>query len=136
MTDTRYLFQLAGGMPVVTPPVQIDTTSQVPAAAGQRLRPGPREHVADPAADVNSLASSITAMSEATARLPAVRVWDRPPALASFPPRGQAWELARYRADQAHLAGHTIGETFGRAVTFLTLAGANTPPAGTADIRR
>jgi hypothetical protein len=50
----------------------------------------------------------------------------REPALVSFPPRGQAWELARYRAYQAHLAGHTIGETVGRAVTFLTLTGANT----------
>jgi hypothetical protein len=32
----------------------------------------------------------------------------------------------RYRAYQAHLAGHTIGETFGRAAEFLKLAAANT----------
>jgi len=53
----------------------------------------------------------------------------RETALASSPPHGQARELARYRAYQAHLAGHTLGETFGRAVTFLTLTGANTAPA-------
>jgi hypothetical protein len=44
------------------------------------------------------------------------------PALGSLSPRGRAWELARYRAYQAQLAGHTIGETFGRAAPFLTLA--------------
>ena len=49
------------------------------------------------------------------------------PALASLPSRGQAWETTRYRAYQAHLAGHTIGETFARAVAFLKLAAANTP---------
>lgn len=46
------------------------------------------------------------------------------PALGHLPPRGQAWETARYRAYQAGLAGHTIGETFRRAVTFLALTGA------------
>lgn len=45
------------------------------------------------------------------------------PALARLPPRAQAWEQARYRAYQARLAGHAIGETFGQAVTFLTLTG-------------
>jgi anti-anti-sigma factor len=47
------------------------------------------------------------------------------PALSHLAPRGQAWEMARYRAYQARLAGHTVGEAFRRAVTFLTLAGAN-----------
>jgi len=47
------------------------------------------------------------------------------PPFASLPPRRQAWEMARYRAYQAHLAGYTIGETLERAVTFLTLTGAN-----------
>ena len=47
------------------------------------------------------------------------------PALTSLPPRGQAWEMTRYRGYQAHLAGHTIGETFGRAAEFLKLAAAN-----------
>jgi len=30
--------------------------------------------------------------------------------------------MTRYRAYQAQLAGHTIGETFGRAAAFLKLA--------------
>jgi hypothetical protein len=46
------------------------------------------------------------------------------PVLASFPPRGQAWD-GPVRAYQAYLVGHTVWQTFGRAVTFLTLAGAN-----------
>jgi len=33
--------------------------------------------------------------------------------------------MSRYRAYQAQLAGHTIGETFGRAAEFLKLAAAN-----------
>jgi hypothetical protein len=49
------------------------------------------------------------------------------PALASLSPRGQAWEMTRYRAYQAYLAGHAIGETFGRAAEFLKLAKANEP---------
>ena len=49
------------------------------------------------------------------------------PVLGSLPPRGQAWEMARYRAYQAQLAGHTIGEIFVRAAEFLNLAAANTP---------
>ena len=44
------------------------------------------------------------------------------PDLGSLPPRGQAWEMTRYRAYQAQLAGHPIGETFGRAAAFLKLA--------------
>jgi hypothetical protein len=39
--------------------------------------------------------------------------------------RAQAWELARYRAYQTCLAGQTLGKTFGQAVAFLTLIGAN-----------
>lgn len=46
------------------------------------------------------------------------------PALASLPPRGQAWEMTRYHAYQATLVGRTIGETFDRAVAFLKLAAA------------
>src|SRR3989440_12952591 len=38
------------------------------------------------------------------------------PALASLPPRGRAWEITRYRAFQAQLAGHTFGETFRRMI--------------------
>jgi hypothetical protein len=49
------------------------------------------------------------------------------PALRSLSPRGQAWEMTRYRAYQAQLAGHTIGEIFVRAAEFLKLAVADTP---------
>jgi hypothetical protein len=49
------------------------------------------------------------------------------PALASLTSRGRAWEMTRYRAYRAHLADHTIGETFGRAVAFLKLAATNAP---------
>lgn len=47
------------------------------------------------------------------------------PALGSLPPRGQAREMTRYRAYQAQLAGHTIGETFARAAGFLKQTAAN-----------
>ena len=50
------------------------------------------------------------------------------PALRSLPPRGQVWEMRRYWAYEAQLAGHPIGETFGRATAFLTLVSAD-PPA-------
>jgi len=50
------------------------------------------------------------------------------PGLASLPPRGQAWEITRYRAYQAHLAGHNIAESFCRVAEFLKLASAATPP--------
>src|SRR5215813_1324919 len=36
-------------------------------------------------------------------------------ALALPSPRGQTWEMTRYRACQAHLPEKTIGGTFGRA---------------------
>ena len=49
------------------------------------------------------------------------------PAVASLPPRGQAWEMTRYEAYQARLAAHTVGEVFGPAVAFLKLAAANAP---------
>jgi hypothetical protein len=78
MPVTRYFFQMAGGMPVVTSPAEIDAATVPPAS-------------------------------------------------------GQAWEMARYRAYQAHLVGYTIGETFGQTVAFLTLTGANT--ASTTAIR-
>jgi|SRR5215831_2634065 len=51
------------------------------------------------------------------------------PAHAWLPPRAQAWELARYRAYQARLAGHAIGETVGQFVPFLALIGANATSA-------
>ncbi len=47
--------------------------------------------------------------------------------LTSLTPHRRAWEMSRYQAYQAQLAGHTIGETFGRATTFLKLAVADAP---------
>ena len=44
------------------------------------------------------------------------------PALASLPPRGQSWEMTRYRAYEAHLAGHRVGDTFTRTAGFLRMA--------------
>jgi hypothetical protein len=49
------------------------------------------------------------------------------PALTALSPRGRAWEITRYQAYQAHLAGQTLEETFGRAAEFLNLAAANEP---------
>src|SRR5260370_7721571 len=49
------------------------------------------------------------------------------PALRPLSSRGQAWEMTRDRAYQAQLAGHTAGETFGRAAEVPMLAAANTP---------
>jgi hypothetical protein len=49
------------------------------------------------------------------------------PALVSVAPRVQAWRMSRYLAYQAHLAGHTTGQTFGRAAGFLKQAAVNTP---------
>jgi hypothetical protein len=43
------------------------------------------------------------------------------PTLASLPPRGQIWEMARYRAYEAQLARHRVGDTFGLAAGFLEL---------------
>jgi hypothetical protein len=47
------------------------------------------------------------------------------PALRSLPPRAQAWEMTRYQGYRTQLADRTTGETFGRAVAFLTLAAAD-----------
>jgi hypothetical protein len=47
------------------------------------------------------------------------------PALAALPPRGQTWEMTRYRSYQAHLAAHTVGEVFAPAAAFLKLAAAD-----------
>jgi len=51
------------------------------------------------------------------------------PGLASLPARGQEWEMTRFRAYQAQLAGHTVGDTFGRAAAFLQLAADGSPAA-------
>jgi len=41
------------------------------------------------------------------------------PPLARRRPRARAWEAARYRAYQARLAGHSLGDVFERAGAFL-----------------
>jgi hypothetical protein len=47
------------------------------------------------------------------------------PTLASLSPRGQDWEMTRYQAYQAQIAGHTVSEVFGRAAAFLKRAAAS-----------
>jgi hypothetical protein len=44
-------------------------------------------------------------------------------------PRARAWEMTRYRAYLARLAGRAIGETFGCTAAFLTMAAAQIPRA-------
>jgi len=60
----------------------------------------------------------------------------REPKLASLPPRGQPWEMTRYRAYHAQLAGHTLGQTFTRAAAFLKLAAADAPALTNASPQR
>jgi len=44
-----------------------------------------------------------------------------PPMVATLPPRGQEWEMSRYRAYQDRLADRPVGETFSLASAFLCL---------------
>lgn len=44
------------------------------------------------------------------------------PTLDALSPRGQEWEMSRYRDYQDHLAGRPVGETFRRAEAFLRQA--------------
>ncbi len=46
------------------------------------------------------------------------------PDCAALSPDGKAWEIARYRAYQARLARHAVGESFACAAEFLKLAAA------------
>jgi hypothetical protein len=55
------------------------------------------------------------------------------PTLASLSPRGQDWELARWQAYQAQIAGQTVGEVFGRTAAFLKRAAARCALADEAD---
>jgi len=60
------------------------------------------------------------------------------PVLVELPGPAKAWELTRYRAYQAHLAGHAVSETFSRAAGFLTLTAtraASDTDTGTSDVR-
>ena len=56
---------------------------------------------------------------------PPVAAWTwrsvREPAFPTLTERGREWELTRYRAYQAQLAGHPVGETFTQAADFLGL---------------
>ena len=52
------------------------------------------------------------------------------PPVDTLAPRGQEWELSRYRDYQAWLAAGTVGETFDLAAGFLTLASAAYDAAG------
>jgi hypothetical protein len=60
------------------------------------------------------------------------------PVLDLLPPRGREWEMTRYAAYQEWLAGHAVGEVFGRTSAFLRMAAAeaarspaDVPVAGT-----
>ena len=44
------------------------------------------------------------------------------PGLVELTPRARQWELSRYRAYQARLAGHDISRTFARCTAFLAQA--------------
>jgi len=57
------------------------------------------------------------------------------PALTGLSPRGQAWERSRYQAYQARLAGHGVGEVFGRAVEFLNRAASGASVLTAQDLR-
>jgi hypothetical protein len=46
------------------------------------------------------------------------------PGLGALAPRARQWELSRYRAYQARLAGRDIGHTFNRCTEFLAQAAA------------
>ena len=54
------------------------------------------------------------------------------PELAFLPSPRQAWEMTRYRAYEAQLAGHSVGETFELAAAFLKLAAAEATPVADA----
>ena len=57
------------------------------------------------------------------------------PMLTGLSQRGQEWELGRYQAYQARLAGHAVGETFGRAVGFLNSAASSASLNADDDLR-
>jgi hypothetical protein len=51
------------------------------------------------------------------------------PALSLLTARGQEWEMSRYEAYQAQLAGNSVGDTFARAIAFLHSASAAASPS-------
>lgn len=50
------------------------------------------------------------------------------PAWSALSPRGQDWELSRYRAYSSRLAGRAVGQTFRVAADFLKIAAAGATP--------
>jgi len=50
------------------------------------------------------------------------------PGLSALAPRARQWELSRYRAYQARLAGRDIARTFARCTEFLAQAAATVGP--------
>jgi anti-anti-sigma factor len=84
-------------------------------------------HLGDPVVDANALNWSIVAMSDATARLPAMKVWDKPQAFTAI--MDAVWwvtmvdaTLVRHHsaAYDTMMEGHTAAE---RRVIYETLAG-------------
>ncbi len=77
-------------------------------------------HDADPADFIQPLAPA------PGAAVPGIAAWTwkslAEPALASLTPSGRQWEMTRYRAYQARLAGRPAGDTFTHATDFLRLA--------------
>jgi hypothetical protein len=73
-----------------------------------------REHLGDPAVDASALTWSVAAMSDATARLLAMRAWDKPQALAAI--REAVWWITMV---DATLVRHHSGayDTVTRALT-------------------
>ena len=53
-------------------------------------------------------------------------------ALGPVPPPRRAWEISRHQAYQAQLADHAVGDTFGRATSFLSQLSAIASPPGEA----
>ena len=74
---------------------------------GELVEPGRRESAAGTAAITNWTWKSVSE-----------------PERASHPSPAQDWEMMRYRAYQAQLAGHTIAESFPRLAAFLRLTAA------------
>jgi hypothetical protein len=52
------------------------------------------------------------------------------PGLGGLAPRARHWELSRYRAYQARLAGHDIARTFARCTDFLAQAASRASASG------
>ena len=56
------------------------------------------------------------------------------PCLESLSPRGQEWEMGRYRAYQSRLAGHDVAAAFELTAGFLTKTAWTEPPVSSVDV--